>query len=183
MKKRIQQRQMTFGEYCTLYANGAIQNHAEIMASAPKPRRLCGRYLPESLDTMTMGKLAEVMKVKEDTKLLTTIYNVTTSELMTEWALDVIGTLRWTADELKRITELFSQLERELTADEIMAGAEQLKGDIFTTINWFFRYCNGKYSHDEVLKVPWIVVWRCARDHQQTEEYRQRLHNIQHQRR
>jgi hypothetical protein len=132
---------------------------------------------------MTMGTLAEVMKVAEDTKLLTTIYNVTTSELMTEWAQDVIGTLRWTADELSRIGNLFSQLERELTADEIMAGAEQMKGDIFTTVNWYMRYCNGRYSQDEVLKVPWIIVWRCARDYQQTEEYRQRLHNIQNQRR
>lgn len=183
MKKRIRQRLMTFGEYCTLYANGAIANHAELMMSAPKPQRLCGRYLPKSLDNMTMGTLAEVMNVKEDTKLLTTIYNVTTSELMTEWAIDVIGTLRWTAEELKRITDLFSQLERELTADEIMAGAEQMKGDIFTTADWFFRYSNGKYTHDEVMRVPWIIVWRCARDSQQREEYRQRLHNIQNKRR
>lgn len=183
MKRRIKQRQMTFGEYCTLYANGAVKNHAEIMATAPKPRILCGRYLPDSLDTMTMGTLAEVMNIKEEIKLLTTIYNVTASELRTEWAQDVIGTLRWTADELKRITELFSQLERELTADEIMAGAEQMKGDIFTTMDWFMRYSNGRYSHDEVTKVPWIIVWRCARDYQQAEEYRQRLHNIQNQRR
>lgn len=183
MKKRIRQRLMTFGEYCTLYANGAIANHAELMASAPKPQRLCGRYLPKSLDNMTMGTLAEVMNVKEDTKLLTTIYNVTTSELMTEWAIDVLGTLRWTAEELKRITDLFSQLERELTADEIMAGAEQLKGDIFNTIDWFQDHCNGNLSHNEVLKVPWIVVWRCASDVKEKEEYKQRLHNIQNQRR
>jgi hypothetical protein len=130
-----------------------------------------------------MGTLAEVMKVTEDTKLLTTIYNVTTSELMTEWALDVIGTLRWTAEELKRITDMFSQLERELTADEIMAGAKQLKGDIFNTIDWFQLHCNGNLSHNEVLKVPWIVVWRCASDVKEKEEYRQRLHNIQNQRR
>lgn len=177
-KRKRQQRPMTFGEYCILHTHGAILNHNEVMASAPKPRRLCGRYLPESLDNMTMGMLTEVMMIKEDAKLLTAIYNISIPELETEWAQDVIGTLRWTIEELKRITTLFSQMERELTADEIMAGAEQMKGDIFTTIDWYARRM-GISDHDEVLRVPWVTIWRCAKDDRDREEYRQRLHNIQ----
>ena len=169
---------MTFGQYCLLHSIGAISNHEEVIAKAKKPVRLCGRYMPDNLDGMTMGTLAEVLNSKDEIKMLVSIYNLTTSKIQDERADIVIGAIKWTSEQLESITALFKQLERDFTADEIMAGAEQIKGDIFSTINWFVGKSNGRYSHDEALRVPWIIIWRCAKDEQEEREYKQRLTNI-----
>jgi len=176
--KKLKSVPMTYGQYCLLYSFGAISNHAEVIERARKPEKLCGRYLPDDLDSMTMGTLAEVLNGKDEIKMLISIYNLTTSEIQDERADIVIGAIKWTSEQHESITRLFKQLERDFTVDEIMAGAEQMKGDIFSTINWFVKISNGRYSHDEALRVPWIIIWRCAKDEQEEREYKQRLSNI-----
>ena len=181
MKKKRQP--MTYGEYCTLLSHGVIKNHKEIIEAAEKPWKLCGRFMPDSLDMMRMGTLVEVMSGKDDVmKAMTSIYNVTRGELSEERADVVIGAMKWTESQMSRIADLFSRLERELTADEIMAGAEQMKGDIFNTIDWYALRM-GISNHDEVLRVPWVTIWRCAKDDRDRDEYKLRLHNIQNQKR
>ena len=180
--KKLKSVPMTYGQYCLLYSFGAISNHAEVIERARKPEKLCRRYLPDDLNSMTMGTLVEVLNSKDEVKMLNSIYNLTTNEIQDERADIVIGAIKWTDEQLQSITGLFKQLERDFTADEIMAGAEQMKGDIFSTINWFVKISNGRYSHDEALRVPWIIIWRCAKDERDEREYRERLKSIQNRR-
>lgn len=177
---KVNRLPMTFGRYCLLHSVGAISNHEEIIATAKKPVRLCGRYLPNDLDRITMGQLVDVLEEKNETKTLTILYNVSQSELEAEWAQNVIGAIKWTSEQLESITALLNALNRDFTADEIMAGAEQMKGDIFSTIDWYALRM-GITDHDEVLKVPWIKIWRCAKDDREAAEYKQRLTNIKNQ--
>lgn len=172
---------LTYADYCLLYSIGAVKNHDELLAGLPKPRQMFGRYLPDDLNSMKMGTLVEIMECRDEMKLLCTIYNVTRSEIMTSEARSVIGLIRWTSEQIKSITALFGALEREYTAEELMAGAETMKGDIFTTIDWYARRM-GITNHDDVLRVPWITIWRCARDDGQKEEYKHRLNQIHNRR-
>ena len=158
---RLKSVPMTFGEYCLLYDCNAIKNHEEMVEKSPKPTTLCGRYMPKDLDNMTMGTLVKVMNDRDDIKMLNAIYNVSQSELQTEWAQNVIGAVRWTAEQLERITELFKSLERDYTTEEILAGLDKRKGDIFATIDWYAKRMNIT-DHDRVLKTPWIIIWKCA---------------------
>lgn len=168
---------LTYGEYCMLYAINAIANHRELTEKMPRPRRLAGRWMPEDLNGMSMGTLVEVLEQKEELKLLSVVYGISTSELEAERAENVIGAIRWTVKQLESITGLFSMLEREYTAEELAAGIETMKGDIFSTIDWYARRM-GITDHDEVLKVSWIKIWRCAKDDRDAAEYSRRLQSI-----
>lgn len=155
---RLKSIPMTFGQYILLYSVGAITNHDYIVEHSEKPRRLCGRYIPSDLMHLRMGTLTEVMMCKEEIKMLTTIYNVTESELQAEWAQNVIGAIKWTIEQLESITASFSQLESGIETEK--------KGDIFETIDWYALRM-GITNHDDVWKVPCLVVWKCAEKDQE----------------
>lgn len=156
--KRLKSIPMTYGQYCLFYGVGAITNHDYIVERSEKPRRLCGRYMPDSLTHLRMGTFVEVMQCKDEVKLLTTIYNVTESELKTEWAQNVVGAIKWTIEQLESITASFSQLESDTTTDK--------QGNIFSTIDWYAQRM-GITSHDDVLKVPCLIIWQCAKEDQE----------------
>lgn len=179
---RLKSVPMTFGEYCLLYDCNAIKNHEEMVEKSPKPTTLCGRYMPKDLDNMTMGTLVKVMNDRDDIKMLNAIYNVSQSELQTEWAQNVIGAVRWTTEQLERITELFKSLERDYTTDEILAGFDKRKKDIFATIDWYALRM-GITDHDLVLKVPWIVIWKCADEDRKDREYQEAINEIRNKKR
>lgn len=168
---------MTYGTYCLLYRHNAIGNHDEIMERVEKPTRLCGQYLPDDLNHITMGALVDVLECEDDIKVLATLYNLTTGQIKDDRATNVLGAIKWTTEQIKSITGLWKQLERDFTVDELMAGADKMKSDIFSTIDWYARRM-GISDHDEVLKVSWIKIWRCAKDDRARDEYRERLNNI-----
>lgn len=168
---------MTFGEYCLLYNCNAIKNHKEMVEQSPRPTTLCGRYMPKDLNNMTMGTLVKVMNLKDDIGMFTAIYNVSQSELQSEWAQNVIGAARWTTEQLERITDLFKSLERDYTTEELLAGFDKRKGDIFATIDWYAKRMNIT-DHDRVLKTPWIIVWKCAMLDKTAREDQEAINNI-----
>ncbi len=156
--RRLKSIPMTYGQYCLLYSVGATTNHDYIVEHSEKPKRLCGRYLPEDLSNLRMGKFIELMNCKDEIKLLTTVYNVTESELQSEWAQNVVGAIKWTIGQLESITGLFSQLEDDIATEK--------RGNVFSTIDWYALRM-GITNHDEVLKVPCITIWRCALEDQE----------------
>lgn len=155
---RLKSIPMTYGQYCLLYGVGAITNHKYIVKHSEKPRSLCGRYMPDSLTHLRMGTFVEVMQCKDEIKLLKTIYNVTESELQAEWAQNVIGAIKWTIEQIESITESFSQLESDTKTDK--------QGNIFSAIDWYAQRM-GITSHDDVLKVPCLIIWQCAKEDQE----------------
>jgi hypothetical protein len=114
--------------------------------------------MPSDLMHLRMGTLTEVMMCKNEIKMLTTIYNVTERELQTEWAQNVIGAIKWTIEQLESITESFSQLESDTETDK--------QGNIFSTIDWYAQRM-GITNHDDVLKVPCLIIWQCAKEDQE----------------
>lgn len=162
--RRLKSIPMTYGQYSLLYSFGAIQNHDYIVEHSEKPRRLCGRYMPDDLTHLRMGTFVEMMQCKDEIKLLTTIYNVTESELQCEWAQNVVGAIKWTIEQLESITELFSQLDGDAESDK--------QGSIFSTIDWYALRM-GITEHDKVLKVPCLIIWQCAKE--DAEKYKKQL--------
>lgn len=156
--RRLKSIPMTYGQYSLLYSVGAITNHDYIVKHSEKPRRLCGRYMPSTLTHIRMGTFVEVMQCKDEIKLLKTIYNVTESELQNEWAQNVIGAIKWTIEQLESITESFSQLEDGTKTDK--------QGNIFSAIDWYAQRM-GITNHDDVLKVPCLIIWQCAKEDQE----------------
>ena len=181
MRKKRKTEPMTFARYSVLFNNGCIaQSSIEDLKECGRPEKLGGRYTPETLNNITMGQLAELLTAEEQTleEVLRVIMGLRVSDVMSDPAQSVHGFMNFVTSEFQRIGGLFKQLEGGYTAEQIQAGVLQLDtGGIFGTIDWYAQRM-GITNHDEVLKVPWLHIWQCAKNDKNVALYERRLNKI-----
>lgn len=174
---------MRFRTYRTLHALGLItQESEERLREAPRPDRICGKEIPEDLNSLTMGQLVDIVSLDEDHEIeaVRVIAGIDPGQLDREPAVMVIGLINFIQGELHRIAELFRQLRPNYTREERQAGVEDIDFGIFGTIDWYAKRM-GITDHDEVLKVPWLHIWQCSNIDKGHHEYMQRYYDIIHQ--
>ena len=166
---------MTFADYVMLTHYNAISNADEI-SRLPKPKKFCGRWMPDNLKWMPMGLLIDVMKDRDVIKMLMKIYNVTQSEIERESATIVVPVINWTIEQLNMIGNVFKSLDKPLTAEEIMAGldSDELKGDDFSAVDWYAQRM-GITNHNDAMKVSWVTYYGCAKEDARMAEMKLRL--------
>lgn len=172
-------QRMKFRTYKTLRRLGLITQESEDrLQEAPRPDRLCGKAIPQDLNDLTMGQLADIMSLKKDDEIeaVHIVTGIDTKLLDKEPALKVIGLVNFIQSELQRISELFKQLKPHYTKEERQAGVEDLDFGIFGTIDWYAQRM-GITNHDEVLRVPWLHIWQCSLIDKERHEYQQRYQN------
>ncbi len=181
MRKKKKTKPMTFASYSVLFANGCVANSSiEDLKACGRPEKIGGKYTPSSLDNLTMGQLAELLTSDTPTlaDFLKVIMGLSVNDVMDEPAQKVYGFMNFVTKEFERIGELFKQLEGSYTSEQIQAGVMQLDtGGIFGTIDWYARRM-GITHHDDVLEVPWLHVWQCAKNDKNVGLYEMRLHKI-----
>ena len=171
----------TVGDFLKWESYMSEEYLAEIL-SVECPATLCGKQAPQSLDNITLEGLCRLQEAKGLAAIFDAIgaafYNLAPEQVRRLPAVPMFGLGNMVVKELQRIAGLFDMLHRELTAQEVMAGAEKLNFGIFGLADWYAQRM-GITNHDEVFRTPWTRIDQCKLNDLQLDEYRERLHNIQ----
>lgn len=146
------------------------------------PAKFMCKECPQSLDNITLEELCRLQDAKGLAGIFDAIgavfYGITPEQVRKMPATPMFGLGNMVVKELQRIAGLFELLHRELTAQEVMAGAEKLNFGIFGLADWYAQRM-GITNHDEVFRTPWTRIYQCKLNDLQLEEYRERLQTIQ----
>jgi hypothetical protein len=145
------------------------------------PATFLGKEAPQSLDHLTLEGLCRLQDARGLAGVFEAIgavlYDLTPAQVRKLPAVPMFGLGNMVARELQRIADLFALLHRELTAAEVMAGAEKLNFGIFGLADWYARRM-GITNHDEVLSVPWLRIYKCMDMDNKVEQFQRRLNEI-----
>lgn len=163
-----------------------IANHAGFKFDADakvdnKPDRI-GKYpTPKSFEDMTFGQIVQLSELGEADNMMLAIVNITMGldykTAANAPAVDVVKYVLWVTEQLQKVNRLFDKLKSSYTPEELQAGAERLNFGIFGMVDAYARRM-GITDHEEVLKTPWMVVYKCMEMDYQTNQYERRLNKI-----
>lgn len=173
-------KRMRFKTYKILHNLGTITKESEDqLKEAPRPDTLCGKAMPKTLNSLTMGQLVDILSVKDGdgVKVIEIITGLQPKDLDREAAESVVGFVNFIQSELKRISRMFKDLKPHYTPEERQAGIEDLDFGIFGTIDWYAKRM-GITNHDDVLLVPWLHIYQCSSIDKENHEYQQRYMKV-----
>ena len=152
------------------------------IASQPRPNKMCGRDVPSSLNDLTFGELTALStdgnNIAVALNCAAVVLGVTSRRrVLREPASTTAGFLNFVHAEIKRINQLFADINRKPNADEIAAGVESLQFGAFGVVDWYARRM-GFRDHDDVMSVKWVRIYECMRIDTETREYERRLRDI-----
>ena len=148
----------------------------------PRPDRLFGRRVPESLDDLTFGELLGLQEI-EGTSNADSIVIVARTVLKTRrpaaWILRtradrVFGFLAFVTRELERIGKLFKAIEHTPDEDEVAAGVNDLNFGPFGLVDWYARRM-GITNQNEVRSVAWVRIFQCMKNDAMHNNFERKL--------
>lgn len=153
--------------------------------SQPRPDRLFGRRVPESLDGLSLGDLLALQGIsgENNRESVEAIVRIITKTHVPTWCImatrsdKVFGLVAFAVRELERIGRMFKNISHEPNEDEIAAGVNDLDSGPFGLVDWYARRMGYK-DHDEVLHVPWLRVWQTVKIDADRDEYERRLRDV-----
>ena len=176
MKRK--KKRTSFREYLFLKSFNLIKSPTDKeLEQLKRPEKLCGRFTQPSLNSLTMGQLAEIINTEDTVKIIQVITGLSEREIMAEPYERVVGYIHFVTAELKRIADLFKQLEINYSNEELQAGVKDLNFGIFGTIDWYARRM-GITDHDAVMKIRWIRIWQCAMNDGMKLKYERKYNEI-----
>lgn len=157
----------------------------EWLNKQPRPERLCGRRVPETLDDLSFGDLLGLQDAATGTttkSVVTLVRLILKTRRPDAWILreradKVFGFINWVTKELERIGGLFKATEHTPDEDEVAAGINDLNFGPFGLIDWYARRM-GYTDHNDVLSVPWLRVYQCMKMDADRDKYERRLRDI-----
>lgn len=176
---------LTYGAFAALFGQLTDESRERIMSTlnrAPKPTMLCGRSVPESLNTITFGQLDDLhdlasMKEGDIASEAVRIVLGTNNGVLDEDVNDVFGFINWVTAEVVRINKVFDSIKPSPTSEEIQAGVDQLNFGSFGVLDWYARRM-GIGDHEVVRDVAWVRIFNCMRIDYQRAEYEKRLSQV-----
>ena len=155
---------------------------SESLSKLPRPKRLCGKEVPETLNEMTYGTLCELgtlpaKPMEAVFSICKILLGIEKKEVLKAYADDVLGFFVFVGNEIKRINKLFEDISIPPTNEQRQAGIESLNFGVFGTIDWYARRMGIK-NHDEVLPVKWVRIYQCLKIDNSMELYNRRLNNV-----
>lgn len=172
---------MTFSEFNKAFPYMQNQEQMrDMLFKMPKPEKLCGVDVPDSLDGLTLGELLTLQSM-EDGNVISVIADVILKKndeaLAKEDVNDVFGLLAFVTKELQRIGKMFEDIQIPHTSEEIAAGINDLQFGAFGLIDWYAKRM-GITNHEDAEKTPWIRVYMCQKIDNQTAMFEKRLRDI-----
>lgn len=157
----------------------------EWLNTRPRPDRLFGRRVPESLDGLTFGELLSLQEIdglNNGDSIVTLARVILKTRRPKRWLLRtpadrVFGFVAFVTKELERIGTLFKSIEHQPDEDEVAAGVNDLDFGPFGLVDWYARRM-GITNHDDVLSVPWLRVYQCMKMDSDRDAYERRLRDI-----
>ena len=183
-KHRNGRRFLSFREYLTIFEatpDNVRQDQYEAMKSLKCPAYLCGRTAPENLNLISYGQLDDLHDTPEGVNAIVNcckvILGVDEPAIMAERADRILGFVAFCNKEVKRINKLFASISPDFEPEEKMAGIEKLRFGSFGILDWYSRRM-GITDQDEVRRVPWVRIWQCMRNDNETGKYEKRLRAV-----
>lgn len=172
----------TFEEYLAIEPLLSEDSKREVL-TIPRPRKVGKCEVPENLNDLTIGALLMMQRGGKDARSLCgvvarDVVGTTFEALMEAKAYDVIGLLNFVAEEMQRISKLFSEAGRKPTSQEIRAGYNELDFGAFGIIDWFTQRSNGRLSHEEASAVKWPLILEAMRKDAKLERYGRRYEEV-----
>lgn len=151
----------------------------------PRPDRLFGRRVPESLDGLTFGELLSLQEIdglNNGDSIVTLARVILKTRRPKRWLLRsrcdrVFGFVAFVTRELERIGKLFKAIEHIPSEDEVAAGINDLDFGPFGLVDWYARRM-GITNHDDVLSVAWLRVYQCMKMDAERDDYERRFRDV-----
>lgn len=161
----------------------ASEEFKKWMKTRPRPARVLGRAVPDTLDDLTYGQLVEMQmcgtSVGEAIVCLCRIILGIGNErsILRCDAATMAGFIFWATSEVERISKLFASVQRPPSTEEVQAGIHNLQFGAFGTADWYARRM-GLKTHDEAFFTKWVRIYQCLKMDNELEEYKSRLTKI-----
>lgn len=136
---------------------------------------------PQSLNELTLGDLITLSGVGDSVNsiyvIVTTIMHIDEAEINAARAVDVVRFVGWVYSEVEKINALYESTNIPPTERERRAGIDRLKFGLFGMVDWYAQRM-GITDHEEVMKVPWMRVYKCIQMDNERRLYERRYEDI-----
>lgn len=151
------------------------------LEQAPRPQTLGGVAVPENLNGLTLGQLAELWSIRTEDDLLrrapAVVLGLSEAQIMKSDTAAMVGFLNFIGRESARIQRLWEECQVPPTPEQLEAGLLGLNFGPFGLIDSWARRM-GFTSHDEAAKTKWLVVWQCMKNDAQVAAFERRYQKI-----
>lgn len=175
---------MSFRQYVLCFECCTAEERLEqyqAIKELPRPPKVCGKDVPGNLNLITYGQLDDLHDSAEGVEALvnccTTILGVDEDTVWDERAERVLWFVHFCNTEVKRINDLFGKIKPDYDSEEIIAGIEKMKFGTFGVLDWYAKRM-GISDQNEVLDVPWIRIYKCMVNDNETRRYEKRLREV-----
>lgn len=181
----IQRNHIPTTEHILRIEKALTPDSRQWLNSRPRPGRLFGCPVPESLDGLTFGELLSLQEIdgmNNGDSIVTLARVILKSRrnkrrILRERCDRVFGFVAFVTRELERIGDLFKRIEHTPDEDEVAAGVNDLDFGPFGLVDWYARRM-GITNHDDVLRVPWLRVYQCMKMDAERDAYERRLRDV-----
>ena len=147
-----------------------------------RPAYVGNKATPKDLNELTIGQLIELSELGDENQSLYMVTDIilgmTRNETDEARAVDVVRFVGWTFGEVEKINKLFQKVRTEPTQREKRAGVERLQFGLFGMLDWY-AVRMGISDHDQVLKTPWLRIYKCMEMDNKRSVYERNLQKLQ----
>lgn len=137
---------------------------------------------PENLDGLSIGQLIDLSSLTDTNesiyKVVETTLGMKRTDIGNARAVDVVRFVGWVGGEVDKINRLFEGTDTKPTDIERKAGIETLRFGLFGMLDWY-AVRMGIHDHDEVLRTPWLRIYKCMDMDNKKRAYEVRLQRAQ----
>lgn len=177
---RIQLTKLTTAQVFALDRVLTPQSRAAIQ-TLPKPARVCGRRVPDNLDSLNIGDLLTLQSAANIAEFIEhaagILLGVKYTRILREQADKGLGFIFWVGREIERIGKMFKAISIKPTPDEEKAGIGTLNFGPFGLIDWYAQR-QGYQDQDDAAKIAWVRVYECMRMDNQRTAFERRLRDV-----
>lgn len=149
----------------------------EQIKALPAPKYVCGKRVPDNLNTLSYGEYLQLLDAKGNIFSLAPLLVLGIEDATNEDADTLLGFIGWVGKQLQEITNLFASTSIPPTKEEKMAGIEKLNFGTFGILDWYALRM-GITDHAEVERVPWLRIYKCLDMEKQRTLFQRRLRQI-----
>ena len=183
-KRKTERRFLSFRDYLAIFVattDEVRQEQYEAMKHLSRPASVCGKETPENLNLISYGQLDDLHDAPEGVEAIVNcckvILGADEESVMQERADRILAFVSFCNKEVERINSLFATIRPDFDPEEKMAGIDKLKFGSFGVLDWYSRRM-GIVDQDEVRDIPWVRIWRCMKNDNETYKYEKRLRAV-----
>lgn len=145
------------------------------------PERVGRCKVTRNFEDVTLGQIIQLSGIKDEADVIQRVVGVMTGmsarDIGRARAVDVVLYAAWVAEQVEKVNKLFAKLRPSYTAEEKQAGVESLNFGLFGMVDAYARRM-GIQDHEQVMRTPWMVVYKCLEIDYKTNQFERRLNRI-----